>query len=365
MKVLILGAGNAQIDAIEYCKKNGHEVYGCSYTNTDKGIPLLDHFRQLDIKDVQGIEAYIKEEKIDIVYSVGSDLAMPTIMKVSEDLGLKHFISSETAELCQNKHLMRATLGINFKGNIPFAVCRNKEDALKYNEFPGMMKPVDSQGQRGCYRVNSAEDIEQFFEDSLGYSKSGNVIIEKFIDGPEVSVNGYLQNGVLKFALVSDRIVFDEYPGGIIKEHLLPTKYQDSKEKIVDLVRRACEKLEIKDGPVYVQLKLDQGEPVILEITPRLDGCHMWNLIKHYSGNDLLDAAFRHLFYNDNVQFETVNETKRMKLAFMCAETGSKFNRENYDVSNAEYHTWYYETGDTVKKLNGFMEKGGYQITLY
>ena len=69
MKVLILGAGNAQIDAIKYCKKNGHEVYGCSYTNTDKGIPLLDHFKQLDIKDVKGIEEYVTAENIDIIYS--------------------------------------------------------------------------------------------------------------------------------------------------------------------------------------------------------------------------------------------------------------------------------------------------------
>ena len=47
-KIMILGAGNAQIDAINYCKEKGYEVYGCSYTNTDPGIPLLDHFIQLD-----------------------------------------------------------------------------------------------------------------------------------------------------------------------------------------------------------------------------------------------------------------------------------------------------------------------------
>lgn len=365
MKVLILGAGNAQIDAIEYCKKKGHEVYGCSYTNTDKGIPLLDHFKQLDIKDVKSIEEYVKTENIDIVYSVGSDLAMPTIMRVSEDLGLRHFISLETAQICQNKHLMRTALGNDFDGNIPFIVCDNEEDALTYTQFPGMMKPVDSQGQRGCFRVNSKKDIEQFFKESLSYSKSGKVIIEKFVDGPEISVNGYLQEGILKFAFVSDRIVFDEYPGGIIKEHLYPTRYQDSKNAAINLVKRICEKIGIKNGPVYAQIKLDRLKPVILEITPRLDGCHMWNLIKHYSGNDLLDAAFRHLFYNENIEFSDVDETKKMKLSFMCAKTGSVFDRNNYDVSNALYYTWYYETGEIVKKLNGFMEKGGYQITLY
>ena len=38
-KILILGAGNAQIDAIEYCKDRGFKVCGCSYTTVDNGIP--------------------------------------------------------------------------------------------------------------------------------------------------------------------------------------------------------------------------------------------------------------------------------------------------------------------------------------
>lgn len=43
-KILILGAGNAQVDLIEYCKEKGYDVFGCSYSNTDKGIPLLRSF---------------------------------------------------------------------------------------------------------------------------------------------------------------------------------------------------------------------------------------------------------------------------------------------------------------------------------
>ena len=57
-KVLILGAGNAQIDAIEYCKGQGYKVYGCSYTDTDKGIPYLDEFKQINIIDAEAVAEY-------------------------------------------------------------------------------------------------------------------------------------------------------------------------------------------------------------------------------------------------------------------------------------------------------------------
>lgn len=364
MKVLILGAGNAQIDAIDYCKEHGWTVYGCSYTNTDKGIPLLDHFKQVDIKDAEGIAAYAKEEAVDVVYSVGSDLAMPTVMKVSEMLNLPHFISHETAQICQNKSKMRAALGSDFRGNLPFAVVSSLEEAITFDHFPAMMKPTDSQGQRGCYRVNSREDIEENFEKSLGYSNEGRVILETFISGPEISVNTYSAGGKLIFAIVSDRIVFDEFPGGIIKEHLIPSEFagEETQKKAVDLAGRVIEKLKITDGPAYFQMKLEDGEPYILEVTPRLDGCHMWNLINHYCGVNLLDMALQHLVSGKVPAVPEEKPGEPMKLAFMCEAPGKPYDRSKYDVSHADYVCWYYENEDIVRKLNGFMEKGGYRI---
>ena len=255
-KVLILGAGNAQIDAIEYCKGQGYKVYGCSYTDTDKGIPYLDEFKQINIIDAEAVAEYVKDNGIDLVYSVGSDLAMPTVAKVSEKLGLPHFVSYDTALTCNLKHKMRVEC------------------------YPAMMKPVDSQGQRGVHKVESFEEIKENFEKSMLYSKSGKIILESYLEGQEISVNTYVKNGKVIFALVSDRVSFKEFPGGIIKKHLLPTQFSKNVvEKVKDLVQRVLQKLEIKDGPAYFQIKVVGDEPYLIEVTPRLDGCHMWRLI--------------------------------------------------------------------------------------
>ena len=77
-KLLVLGAGNAQIDLIEYAKNIGLEVYVCSYSNNDKGIGKADVFAQINIVDSEKIESYVKGNKIDYIYSVGSDIAVPT-----------------------------------------------------------------------------------------------------------------------------------------------------------------------------------------------------------------------------------------------------------------------------------------------
>lgn len=365
-RILILGAGNAQIDAIEYCKRCGYEVVGCSYTTVDCGIPHLDFFEQVDIKDIDGIVSLAKKYDVSAVYSVGSDLAMPTAMKASELLGLPRFISYEAAEKCHSKAKMRETLGKNFEGNASFIVCSSIDEALKYDAFPGMMKPVDSQGQRGCFKVESLEDIEKNFDISMDYSIEGKVIIEEYIEGPEVSVNAYMQDGILKFAIVSDRYAFNEYPGGIIKEHRVPSSFAkaETSDRTIDLAKRIAKKLEIENGPCYFQIKLRYGiEPMILEVTPRLDGCHMWDLIKHYCGADLMEACFSHLLNNEEVLSEEyVMPAEEYSLTFMSKEPNTTFSKADFDVSDAEYVCYYYEDGDRVLKINGYMEKCGYII---
>ncbi|MBR2706526.1 MAG: ATP-grasp domain-containing protein [Mogibacterium sp.] len=365
-RILILGAGNAQIDAIDYCRERGYEVVGCSYTTVDCGIPHLDFFEQVDIKDFSGVAALAEKYGVSAVYSIGSDLAMPTAMKVSEMLGLPHFISYEAASDCHSKGRMRSALGEGFEGNARFTVCRTLEEALAWDSFPAMMKPVDSQGQRGCFRVGSAEDIRKHFDTSLGYSIEGSVIIEEYIDGPEISVNAYMQDGVMKFAVVSDRYVFDEYPGGIIREHRIPSSFADraAEEKTLDLAGRAAKKLGIQDGPCYFQIKLRDGkDPFMLEVTPRLDGCHMWKLIKYYCGADLLDACFRHLLEGEQVLDESYEMTgDEYSLEFMSREPNTPFRRSDFDTDGAEHVCYYYDEGDRVLKINGYIEKCGYII---
>lgn len=363
-KVLLLGAGNAQIDAIRYCKDNDLTLFGCSYTDTDRGIPLLDHFEKINITNIDEVTNFAHKNNVDIVYSVGSDVAMPTVSKVSENLNLPHFISYETSLICTNKYMLRSFLGDDFNGNIRNIAAKTIDDAKKFNIFPLVMKPVDSQGQRGVYKITTPEEINLYFNKSMEHSRCKNIILEQYIDGPEISVNAYIQNGVIKFSLISDRNVFSEFPGGIIKEHLVPSSITDPDtiNNINTLVRNTVSKLSIINGPVYFQIKVCDGKAYLVEVTPRLDGCHMWNLIKNYCGVDLMEITFQHLIFNKEVKLSLSPNKNTYKLSFMCQPTGSKVDRENFNLKDAHYIDWYYNSGDIVRKLNGYMEKCGYNI---
>lgn len=364
-KILILGAGNAQIDAIQLCKEMGYLVVGCSYTTVDNGIPFLDFFEHVDIKSIDGVVETAKKHNVKAIYSIGSDVAMPTVMRASEALGLPHFISSRTAEACHSKSLMRRLLGDDFKGNVEYAECFSMEEALNHKSFPAMMKPTDSQGQRGCFKVDSPEDIRKEFETSMSFSHEGKVILEAFLPGEEISVNGYMKDGKMIFGIVSDRISFSEYPGGIIKEHVLPSKLsQEHQEKALKISAEAAERIGIDNGPCYFQIKTDaDNNPKILEIAPRLDGCHMWNLIKHHCGVNLLQACFSHLLNGSPcIEPTSLYSNAEHRLVFFSQAPWTKFDINLHDVSDSEYSFYYYSDGDKVRRLNGYIEKCGYKI---
>ena len=365
-KVLMLGAGDAQIDAIEYCKDAGYTVIGCSYTTVDHGIKLLDHFENTDIKDCEAIRDVALKHGVDYIYSIGSDLAMPTAMRVSKSLNLPYFVEPECTEVCLRKDKIRNELGNDCEFNIPFCTYTTIEEALKHEHFPAMMKPVDSQGQRGCFRVDNIEDIKTNFETSLSFSSAGIVIIEEFIDGKELSANAYMADGKLVYCIVSDRISSEDYPGGIIERHRIPSEYVEGDQSVIeDIVKSIAQKFEIDNGPLYLQIKkTDQGEYKLLEAMPRLDGCHLWRLIKIHYGIDLLETTMKHLMEGLKPQAVKLDETHdtHHELCFINREPKSVYSTSSVDADDSKYIFHYYDDSDVVIEKNGYYEKCGYYI---
>lgn len=365
-KVLILGVASVQMDAILELKKMGYETHACAMSKDGPGVDVVDYFNEINILDVDKLVKYISENKISAVYSVGSDLAMPVANRISEILKLPNFVSERTARICNNKDLMRKTLGNNFKGNVNFQVIENEGDELTL-EFPLIVKPADSQGQRGVTLVNNYGEYVESCKLAKQYSRSGLVIIERYVSGPELSVNGYVVDGKIKYIIVSDRETWPQFTG-LIHKHIVPSIYTNNKieNEIKEIVENACKKLQIKNGPVYSQMKLEGEQPYIIEITPRLDGCHMWNILKNYSKVNLLKLTFQHLLNNDISELDKIcnDDNQEYILEFMCQEPNTKAKYGGYEeqVKRSICSFNYYKEGDMIRSINGKYDKIGYFI---
>ncbi len=359
-KFLVLGIGNAQVDLLQYLRKfEDIEIHALSNTSEGRGFTLVNVFKKIDISDKDAVLNYAKNNKIDFIYSIGSDIAMPTVTWVAEKLNLNNFISSNTAFLCNNKHLIREKLK-NIYGSVVFEILDSTLTVKNIN-YPAIVKPVDSQGQRGISTVTSKDSLQEAYEKAISHSRSGKAIIEKKIEGQEISVHTYLKDGKIIFFLPSDRISWEEFAGGLIHKHILPTSISSKAIRNVQkLVSESIESLSIRNGPVYFQIKIEEDEAFLIEVTPRLDGCHMWRQIEKSTGIDLLDITIKHL---EDKPFEIPSnfKIKRSTLEFLCQPPNEIFKKHAIS-EKACYHEFFYHESEKVKPMNEKMEKCGFQI---
>lgn len=365
-RILVLGAGPSQLDLVVKAKEMGMEVYGCGKSGNEEVLSQFDGFKQIDICDEDAVEEYAREVHADFLFTMGLEIALPIITNVSTKLGLPNFFSQESLAKLKNKACWREVLG-DIDGNLKFKSGSCIEDFEDWNTFPAVLKPADGSGQRGVHRVESFEDIKEVFDLSISYSRSHTLILEEFADGEEISVNSFMYSNKLAAYIPSDRISYTEYPGGIIKEHHIPSKLSvgDCDDRVRKLVETVNQKMGFENGHVYFQIKIKDGRPQLIEFTPRFDGCHMWRLVMYATGLDLRQCSLEwlatgHVEEFDN-GFECVVKPGSFKTKFISDKPGTVVDKKNYDLDgNRIYTQWYYNDGDKVKSVTGYLEKVGF-----
>lgn len=382
--LLILGAAAVQNDAVMAAQDMGIKVIVAAQAADGPAAETADQFVEANFMDLNKMRELLNSQKIDAVYSTGSDLAMPVAMTLSEEFGLPHFVSKETALTCNNKIAMREQTR-NLPGAVRFAHCSFTDageadnDAAKalIETVPGtgpwIVKPADSQGQRGIQLIDDENQVFSAAAEAAKYSRTSSAIVEEYIGGTEVSVNGYLVDGEIKFLVVSDRVTWPQFTG-LIRAHSVPSRYSGDANITAQLhesIAKFADRLGIMNGPVYAQVKIDQADVRIIEITPRLDGCHMWHLLSYATSVDLMKITLRHLVFGEKPEFPSELQIRPATLEFLCqqpntpaeypanyAEIISADNTEDKPVAGFRY----YEAGQNIRPVNGRFDKIGYEI---
>lgn len=189
---MILGAGNGQLTFIRKCKAKGYKVIVVSVQGVYPGFELADKSYYVDTRDKEKILDIAIREKIDGILTDQTDVSVPTVAYVAEKLNLCG-IGYDTALKFTDKYIMRSEAkraGIL----VPkFERAMDVDDASKrivdFN-FPVMIKPTDSSGSRGVFRINDMHEFQKHLDDCFTYSKNHTIIIEEYIEGKEYIVDG-------------------------------------------------------------------------------------------------------------------------------------------------------------------------------
>ena len=196
-KAMILGAATGQIPFIRLLKQHGCFVIAVSVKGNYPGFELADKCYYVDTRDRDAILVIAQKEKIDLITTDQTDVSVPAVAYVAEQMGLKG-IGVETAEKFTDKYVMRCYAD---KAGIPVPKFTQVTDTIglkekvAHMEYPLISKPVNSSGSRGVHRIDSPSDLEEKVNLSLSSSVDNKVIIEEFIEGVEYLADGLALDG--------------------------------------------------------------------------------------------------------------------------------------------------------------------------
>jgi biotin carboxylase len=282
-RILILGAGIMQGPAISIARSMG--LYTVAVDGDPGAIeaPRADRFERIDLKDKEGIEALARELQaqggLSGVMTAGTDFSAG-VAWVAEKLGLPG-IPYEAALNASDKGRMRrcfSAAGVPSPGFALFAkdTAGDAAKSLPF-DFPAVVKPVDNMGARGCRRVDNPQDLEKALEEALGFSRSGRVIVEEFMEGPEFSVDAIVFKDTITVCGFADRHIF--FPPYFIEMgHTMPSLLGETETRAVLEVFFAGIRalgLTAGYGAAKGDLKLTPRGPMIGEIAARLSGGYM------------------------------------------------------------------------------------------
>ena len=124
--VLVLGVNAGQADLIRHMRDRAWHVVSCAHRGDLPGVQLSHRFELIDVTDIDAVAALARRVNARLVYSISSDIAITSAVKVSEKLDLPHFFNSSTVAMFNQKHLLRDYLNGNGLSEVSF---RQVDDA--------------------------------------------------------------------------------------------------------------------------------------------------------------------------------------------------------------------------------------------
>lgn len=293
MKLLVLGGSNVQLNAVKKAKEKGHTVIISDYYEEAPAKLLSDYGELASTFDIEANIEVAKRYGIDGVLTMGTDQPVLTAARVAKECRLPSLISVETAKAATNKKVMKRILKDNWIPTVNYCIVEQGfcEKDIAGISFPVVVKPLDSQGQRGVYKLDSIDAIRSVFSDVLSFSREKEILVEEYYPSDEITVSGWVLDGKPYLLTVTDRICYNNYPHiGICIAHNFPSRHmREYHNEIVQISERIVQAFDISEGPIYFQMLIGGQGIMVNEIACRIGGAYEDEFIPKVTGVDILD----------------------------------------------------------------------------
>jgi biotin carboxylase len=296
---------------VEAAAKLGVELVCASERPSTLEHLTPDSLVTLDFADpvasAETIVRFARRRPIDAVVPV-DDLTTVVAAAISERLGLKAN-SVPAVTIARDKHAMRRRLAEAGVAVPRFRLVPLADDLAERAaevEYPCVLKPLALSASRGVIRANDPREFVAAFRrisaileaadsPSLPEEARRALLVEEFIPGREVALEGLLTGGTLHVLAIFDKP--DPLDGPFFEEtiYVTPSRLAESAQsRIAAVTRDACAALELTEGPIHAELRLNERGPFVLEVAARSIGGLCSRTLTFGTGLSLEDLILLH-----------------------------------------------------------------------
>ena len=205
MKILVVGGGGREHTIIKKLRenKNVEEIFALPGNG---GIAADATCVPIGAKDIDGIVAFAKENKIDYAVVAPDDPLVLGAVDALNEIGIPCFGPSKAAAIIEGSKVFSKNLMKKY--GIPTAeynVFTNPEEALEFIKTAPLPTVIKADGLALGKGVIIAEDrdtavdaVKSMMEDKVFGESGSNIVVEEFLTGPEVSVLAFTDGKTLK-----------------------------------------------------------------------------------------------------------------------------------------------------------------------
>src|SRR2546421_1416236 len=282
------------------------EVVGSEHRPALAALMKGRHLR-LDFADVTGstarIVAFAAGQPLDAVLAV-DDAGTLLAAAASQALALAHN-SLGWVRATRDKALTRERFraaGLPTPQFIDARLDADPHQLAPTLQYPSVVKPLDLSASQGVIKVDDAEAFPDVFQRVAkivaACSRNGamaSLLIEVFIGGEEVAVEALLRRGQLEVLAIFDKP--DPLNGPFFEEtiYITPSRLgPDIQARIIDATSRAAGALDLTEGPIHAELRMNAQGIWVLEVAARSIGGLCSRTLRLGSDITLEELILRH-----------------------------------------------------------------------
>jgi biotin carboxylase len=275
-----------------------------------EGLLALDLFNPDEA--ARQARQYATEHAIDAVIPVDEDTAV-VAATIAENLRLNHN-PPNAARAAKNKHLMRDVLsraGVRVPRYQAFSLDENVREVAARLDYPCVVKPVFLSTSRGVMRADNEEEFAHVVErlDRIvsnpniarrGGPQAREALVEEFIPGFEVAVEGLVTDGEFRALAIFDKP--DPLDGPFFEEtiYVTPSRLsEDVQRDIIETTAAATRAMGMTRGPVHAELRVNERGAYVIEVAARTIGGLCARALKFGDGLSLEEIIIRHALGED------------------------------------------------------------------